>query len=980
MGFRELSKKQKRRKTRLAALRALSKDPKKEKLRMAYMKKQIESPEMKAFVEQTKKSLGESLKEILLPDGVLEPEALSRKRKHAIRLVDKKVNPTDTLLQLQMWTSHLDDKAKSTQQLHELNKSSTIIPSSSSIELVANSVQMSNLQEPSVVPVTPLEANRALTQFVEAGEVDDAEETLLLMHHAGIAPQPITFTHAMSMLSKAGEHDKAVALFNSMVGLGIEPDTWAWTALVHAQASSGDAKKAIATVDRVKQFGLASTPMYTTVLKSLVDQRQHQEAYSLWERMHLESNVPLTLEAFTVMLKLCAQTREVERAFFYMDEMRCTGVKPDTMAFTALFRACAGAPHWVNGYQNTIFDAMAIMEGAELVPTTEIYNAIIYAFGKAGDCAAAEFYFWEMRSKGILQTVVTYNALLDAYAKSNSIGARHYGNRGRYVRPPDRPKTAEEEQFQRLGSSKTTKVMSQGLWQDVQLERGKRQVSQLEDLADNVDDEEELMAQLGYMARRQANDNISRHSSDATQLESSIGGPLSDLSSIGEEDANDEAAIARLMDSLDSDDKVTIEELLSQLADEESADSKSDDGKPQIGDELDVSRGLLTSERRVGRQGRRRPVDLKRPASSSSSSLTGLLDVINRAQLEEEANIKRLEETPFESDDADENYEQDDVSDLSERDASMEGDEETNRGNVDPWVEASTSVFSDPFLHLRPVKKTETQQPSTSNEAASLLALLDGTSSQSSLATSTQSMTAPLDPQRETDSSDLASISALASIFDVDEDEAWSLVEFGRAPDPDYSSPLPVRQSRHIRRAELSFDMMRSQGVRPDRTTLTSLLSVYAEALKDKRALQVMESFASHGLVPDMHAHRALIRMYIRKKDMSSAMQVYDEMHASGLKGDGEVYGMLIESFAHRDALPEALKILERASDMQPNPVKIPERHLRVLRARCDKLGVRHPDMPADPTAWVKLVKSVKGRSASGTNSSRKVQQLKSWN
>jgi pentatricopeptide repeat protein len=58
------------------------------------------------------------------------------------------------------------------------------------------------------------------------------------------------------------------------------------------------------------------------------------------------------------------------------------------------------APHWVDGYHDIIFDAMARMEGAELKPTTEIYSAIIYAFGRGGDTVAAEFYFWEMKRKG----------------------------------------------------------------------------------------------------------------------------------------------------------------------------------------------------------------------------------------------------------------------------------------------------------------------------------------------------------------------------------------------------------------------------------------------------------------------------------------------------------------------------------------------------------------------------------------------------
>lgn len=48
---------------------------------------------------------------------------------------------------------------------------------------------------------------------------------------------------------------------------------------------------------------------------------------------------------------------------------------------------------------------MAKMEGAELTPDARIYNAIIYAFSRGGDTVAAEFYFWEMKRKGMLVLV-----------------------------------------------------------------------------------------------------------------------------------------------------------------------------------------------------------------------------------------------------------------------------------------------------------------------------------------------------------------------------------------------------------------------------------------------------------------------------------------------------------------------------------------------------------------------------------------------
>ena len=92
--------------------------------------------------------------------------------------------------------------------------------------------------------------------------------------------------------------------------------------------------------------------------------------------MH-EEDISLTKEAFTTMLKQCAKTGQVERAFFYMDEMRAYDAEPDIRTYVLLFRACAEAPHWVDGYHDIIFDAMAKMEGAELMPTAEVQGISI---------------------------------------------------------------------------------------------------------------------------------------------------------------------------------------------------------------------------------------------------------------------------------------------------------------------------------------------------------------------------------------------------------------------------------------------------------------------------------------------------------------------------------------------------------------------------------------------------------------------------
>jgi pentatricopeptide repeat protein len=76
----------------------------------------------------------------------------------------------------------------------------------------------------------------------------------------------------------------------------------------------------------------------------------------------------------------------------------------------------------------------------------EIYNSIIYAYGRAGNCQAAEFYFWEMRRKGLKQSSMTYNNLFFALSFSQSVGAQSYGSFGTYIPTPHHIKPTKDQE------------------------------------------------------------------------------------------------------------------------------------------------------------------------------------------------------------------------------------------------------------------------------------------------------------------------------------------------------------------------------------------------------------------------------------------------------------------------------------------------------------------------------------------------------
>ena len=307
--------------------------------------------------------------------------------------------------------------------------------------------------------ISSAKASRALALLINNGEHEKANEMKKYMKGTLMALDTTAFSDLMSVLSREKKHANAILLFQTMVNkFGLEPTKEDWSELIHAKSRNGDVDGALADIDRIQKVGVrVTTSMFTSVLAALVSARRNEKAYEVWVRMH-EEGLDFSKEAFTQAIKLCINTKETERAFFYVDEMKAMDITPDADVFAALFRSCADAPHWVHGYHDIIFDAMCLMEGAELEPTAQVYNNIIYAFAKANDPGAAEFYFWEMRQKGIEQSSVTYSNLFLALAGAQRVGASTYGALGRWVRPPEAEKTDYEKAYLKIGSEKAMEM------------------------------------------------------------------------------------------------------------------------------------------------------------------------------------------------------------------------------------------------------------------------------------------------------------------------------------------------------------------------------------------------------------------------------------------------------------------------------------------------------------------------------------------
>lgn len=437
---------------------------------------QLESPEAQTLVDNTGESILKDVREMMLPDGLqallqqFEGESDLDMTDLGLAASEEQRTPHFSEIGMKMVDEEVGQRP----------------PSGSGLSVGSDVVTAEQANE--AVVCAALQGKKGFVYF--------------MFHHMARVDIPVTNDSLASVLesfSKLGLHDEVEECFDKALECGVTPDSQSWSAFIAATACGKGHSSALLVLERVRRIGVrVSAAAYTAILQDLVENDENDEAFEFWMRMK-EDGVAVDVTSYEVMMQQCVQTYQVERAFNYLDEMRGAKIDPNVSVFEKLFKCCGSAPHWVNGYQDILFDAMALMEGAELLPSQLVYDNIIQSFGRAGDAASAEFYFWEMRAKGIKQSLSTYRNLFEALASSQRVGASKYAVRPRYVRPPEKPKTELQLLMLKAGAVATANILSSRFSSEGKLERGKRQYAPLVSSEDDMspdDAEDELLEEL----------------------------------------------------------------------------------------------------------------------------------------------------------------------------------------------------------------------------------------------------------------------------------------------------------------------------------------------------------------------------------------------------------------------------------------------------------------------------------------------------
>lgn len=625
----------------------------------------------------------------------------------------------------------------------------------------------------------------------------------------------------------------------------IDPDELMWFIFMQSQALSGDIEAALKTLSALENIGLiTSAPdIYSKMLDTLVKLNKHDAVREIWFRMH-ENGISLSKESFQAMLKFCSRTGEVERAMFYIHEMRSYNLDLDIQVFVSLFRACAEAPFWIHGYEDILFDAMSIMEGTEIYPNVEIYNNILHAFSRACDASAAELYFLEMKTKGITYDIKSYNILLSAYSREQSVNIRPYANKGRFVHRNWNNKKLETHYRQRNPWKQYLEYFT-SLSEKVDILLKKIQINS-EECSGSIDDGKN--SGLEPFKENIFDDFCLGHKKDVFSYDYMFNHTLS----------------GSILNCFSTHDIAKIE----------SYSSRFDLGH------VDILFNLIVSQNDM---------------STFNCALT-------------------LEESPYNVDTCFL------WNELKYKEYYVQT-EDLKNCRILSWVDNlvdTCNYNTEGELNLDCIEDVEVD---FNDRTRSIFSSVSG-----------------------------QSVDQFDSVINKNSvDLEWNKILFVRAAAPNYDINYDYRHQINISKARNFFIELLVDKLPLNIITLNAFLSVYSEAMTFDDAYNVLQFFYFFESKPDDRSLRHLSRMHIRAKDIYGSLKLKLKAELIDQKFDEESYGLLIKSMIQRNMIVDSILMLEQSNDFDHTLL---ERHIRLLRSRCSKIGIKHPSIAKDPHEW----------------------------
>jgi pentatricopeptide repeat protein len=298
--------------------------------------------------------------------------------------------------------------------------------------------------------------NTVILAFAKKGNYTKAVQIIRQMEERDDLSDPDTLTYnallyALAQSKDQGTTKKAEQLLREMIGgrHNVTVDTTSFNTVIYAwsqianKSTPAAAHRAQQLLNHMEELALAGNTTvcpdiytYTTVIQAWANCEQSLKSQKILDAMTSKGLLPNRF-TYTAVMSSLAKTGMAEEAETLLNRMMLAykqgdkSLKPDTVAFSSVMDGWARLSHVDKPYAAdralSLLDRMKCLEREGMGPNARTYTSVLSAVAKSGTWEACEKarellrdmeYEYEEGSKWLQPSVIHYNAVLHAYARS----------------------------------------------------------------------------------------------------------------------------------------------------------------------------------------------------------------------------------------------------------------------------------------------------------------------------------------------------------------------------------------------------------------------------------------------------------------------------------------------------------------------------------------------------------------------------------
>ncbi|CAI9109295.1 OLC1v1009097C1 [Oldenlandia corymbosa var. corymbosa] len=191
------------------------------------------------------------------------------------------------------------------------------------------------------------------------------------------------YSKLISVMGRKGQTRMAMWLFSEMRNSGCRPDTSVYNALITAHLHSRDKAKALS------------------------------KALGYFEKMKGMERCPPNVVTYNILLRACAQARDVDQVKVLLEDLDKSIVTPDIFTFNGLMDA-----YGKHGMIREMESVLSRMKNNKLKPDIITFNLLIDAYGRKQEFEKMEQVFKSLLRSKEKPTHPTFNSMITNYGKA----------------------------------------------------------------------------------------------------------------------------------------------------------------------------------------------------------------------------------------------------------------------------------------------------------------------------------------------------------------------------------------------------------------------------------------------------------------------------------------------------------------------------------------------------------------------------------